>query len=162
MPKKNIEEKKVVENKIQEAEKIVEKVNNVIPSISKYMLIPGSDIFNNQSHYIQSYKTKFHYTNHWKIPKCSRITSSMVDPSAKMNYLDIISNMSEWIPTLYSTCIKRFTKKRDRDFIHQRYLNQMIFGPRVYWKDKALEEYNDFTDKNDVLRETKVFWKDVF
>ena len=108
------------------------------------------------------YGSKFHYTRYWTIPRCSRITSSMVDPSSSMKYMNVITRMAQWIPDFYSMCIKQFTKKNDRDFIYQRYQNQMIFGPRIHWKKNAIEEYNDFPEKIEVMAETMKFWKDLF
>jgi radical SAM superfamily enzyme YgiQ (UPF0313 family) len=136
--------------------------SNLIPSISKYMLIPGSEVFNNRSYYTQTYKSRFHYPHYWTIPKCSRISSSMVDPSKNMSYLDVITAISQWIPDLFTICIKQFTMKKERSFIHQRYLNQMIFGPRIYWKKDAIKEYNEYGKNQDVKTETEAFWKEIF
>ena len=142
--------------------KLANSVENFIPSISKYMLIPGSDIFTNQKYYSKTYNTKFHYTHYWTIPKCSAISSSMVDPSSQLNYHDVISAISQWVPDFYPTCIRNFKKKKERDFIFQRYLNEMVLGPRIYWKEKIIQEYNDFGEKKDVILETKHFWKDIY
>ncbi len=144
---------------IEYINKITQNVENLIPSISKYMIIPGSDIFNNLNYYIKTYQAKFHYPNHWTIPKCSYLSSSMVDPSKHLGYIDIIKFLSNWIPDLYKKCIQNFSRMKNRGFIYQRYINGMIFGPRTYWKDNPLRHYNDFGDKFDTINMTRDFWQ---
>ena len=100
------------------------------------MLIPGSDVFINHKHYTETYHSKFHYQHYWTIPKCSAITSSMVDPSSNFSYLDVIEAISQWAPGFYSSCVRNFKNKKERDFIFQRYLNEMVLGQNL------LEEQN--------------------
>ena len=155
------ETENTMEETMDYMEQISENSQNFIPSISKYMLIPGSEVFSNQKYYSQSYKAKFHYPHYWTIPKCSAISSSMVDPSSKFTYIDVIDKISERAPHFYSRCIKNFEKKRERDFIFHRYLNQMILGPRIYWEKKAKQEYDNFGKRKDVLLETNHFWDEI-
>lgn len=143
-------------------ENLAQMAENFVPSLSKYMLIPGSDVFTNYKYYVDRYQSKFHYRHYWTIPKCSAISSSMVDPSDKISYLDVIKVFSQWAPNFYSKCIKNFNNKKGRDFIYQRYLNEMVLGPRLYWKNKILQDYNDFGEKNDVMVETEHFWNTIF
>jgi radical SAM superfamily enzyme YgiQ (UPF0313 family) len=143
-------------------DKTITQTNNFIPCISKYMLIPGSYIHNHHNYYSQFYHTKFHYKNHWYIPKCSRISSSMVDPSENWLYTDVIHHLSNWVPNLYSTTIKNFEMKKSRRFIYQRYLNEMIFGSRSYWANNPLTFYNDFGSITNTISETSKFWTNVY
>lgn len=143
-------------------ETLPQTVENFIPSLSKYMLIPGSDVFINHRKYTEKYHSKFHYQHYWTIPKCSSISSSMVDPTDNLTYLDVVKTISQWTPEFYSTCIRNFKNKKKRDFIFQRYLNEMVLGPRLYWKNKILEDYNDFGEKKDVMMETEHFWNHIF
>ncbi|MHA1451295.1 MAG: B12-binding domain-containing radical SAM protein [Promethearchaeota archaeon] len=143
-------------------EKCTQTAENFIPSLSKYMLIPGSDVFKNHKYYTENYHSKFHYKHYWTIPKCSAITSSMVDPSDNLSYLDVVKSISQWAPEFYSTCIRNFKIKKDRHFIYQRYLNEMVLGPRLYWKNKILQDYNDFGEEKDIMDETEHFWNTIF
>ena len=38
----------------------------------------------------------------------------------------------------------------------------MVLGSRLYWKNNALEDYNDFGELKDVIHETEHFWKDIY
>ena len=60
------------------------------------MLIPGSDVFTNHKYYTEKYHSRFHYKHYWTIPKCSALTSSMVDPSNNLSYLDVVKKISQW------------------------------------------------------------------
>jgi radical SAM superfamily enzyme YgiQ (UPF0313 family) len=143
-------------------ENIPQTAENFIPSLSKYMLIPGSDVYTFHRKYTEKYHSKFHYHHYWTIPKCSSISSSMVDPSDNFTYLDVVKTISQWAPEFYSICIKKFKNKKKRDFIFQRYLNEMVLGPRLYWKNKILEDYTGFGEKKEVMLETKHFWNKIF
>jgi radical SAM superfamily enzyme YgiQ (UPF0313 family) len=142
-------------------ENISQKVQNMIPSVSKYMLIPGSEIYSCQSRYINDYHAKFHYPHYWTIPKCYALSSSMVDPSSKFTYYGVIDKISKWIPRLYPSCIKNFQKKRNRDFIFHRYLNQMLLGPRIYWEKHVRNDYDNFGKQEEVMAETSQFWAEI-
>jgi hypothetical protein len=83
----------------------------------------------------------------------------MVDPSQNLKYIDVIQFLSKWIPDLYKDCIPKFTLLKNRDFIYQRYLNEMIFGPRTYWKDNPIKHYNDFGNKFDTIQISRKFWR---
>ncbi|MBN2154982.1 MAG: radical SAM protein [Candidatus Lokiarchaeota archaeon] len=143
-------------------ERISKNLSNFLPSVSKYMLIPGSDIYNEQQYYQDTFQTRFYYPHYWTIPKNSQILSGMVDPSKNLTYMDIIRFMSIFIPDLEKKSINTLQRLKNRYFIFQRYLNKMIFGSRNYWKKEAVTEYNTFGAEMNPLIETKHFWRDVF
>ena len=38
----------------------------------------------------------------------------------------------------------------------------MVLGPRLYLKNKMLQDYNEISENNDVMVETEYFWNAIF
>jgi hypothetical protein len=85
----------------------------------------------------------------------------MVDPSRNFTFYNVINKISQWIPHIYPLSIKSFQKKRNREFIFQRYFNQMLLGPRIYWEKNVKSDYDNFGEQKEVIAETSRFWAEI-
>lgn len=134
------------------------KKNNIIPSFAKYMLTPGSEVYNNMSNYYKTYGTEFKYPYYWMIPKCYFLTSSAVNPSSSLTYKDIFKITSPYITDKLKTQIKNLLSFDNRNFIYQRYLSNTIFKELKHWKTIFSDLYIDIEDSNNLKEETISFW----
>lgn len=116
---------------------LIENSCNLIPSISKYMLTVGSQIYLEMEDYEKKYRTKFQYKDYWQHPKCCFESSIAVDPSEEMTYQEILKNGGERLPKLIAKAVRRFKCFPGRQAIFNRYKNHMMLRDIPFWRGFA-------------------------
>lgn len=158
------ETKKSLEDTLNFAENLFEDSPNGIPSFSKYILTPGSEIYYNMDKYNNNYGSKFDYPFYWKLPHDFFVMAASVEPSINFSHLDVINLAKNRISQLIKKQAKNLIQYNDRDVIYQRFTNYLVIYDYKFWNsiisklfeipinrkillDNAVEFWNFFNDK---------------
>ncbi|MHA1339884.1 MAG: B12-binding domain-containing radical SAM protein [Promethearchaeota archaeon] len=140
-------------------DKLYKERYNMLPSFAKYMLTPGSQIYYNMPYYYRTFGAEFKYSNYWMIPKCFFLTSTVVNPSSKMTYKDVINEIKPFILNKLKQQVKNLVPLKDRSLIHQRYLSNTLFSEIKHWKSDLLALYKNIENYDEIKEDTISFWK---
>lgn len=148
-----------LEDTLNFAEILFEESPNGIPSFSKYMLTPGSEIYNNMQKYSNNHGSKFEFPLYWKIPHDFFVMATSVDPSFHFSYLDVINNAKNRISQLIKKQIKNLVQFNDRKVIFQRYTNYLALYDYKFWNSIISRLFEPKLDKKEAFNDAIEFWK---
>jgi radical SAM superfamily enzyme YgiQ (UPF0313 family) len=127
------ETQKTLNETFKYAEMLYKDATNGIPSFSKYIITPCSEIFFNLEKYREKYGTHVHHPLYWLIPACHFTTASMVDASSELGYLDVISQTIPWITNFIRDVRNKFQLFGNRDLIYERYRSHFSLFDLPFW-----------------------------
>ncbi len=99
----------------------------IIPSFSKFMLYPGSEIYNNIEKYKEKYGTEFLVKEWWRYSINQMRMSKLVNPSEEMNCIQVYFEMQKIVLNILKILTKnKIGKRPDMPLIRQKYLKHIM------------------------------------
>ena len=128
-------------------ENLVNDKNFLIPQFLKYMLHPGSEIYNNMRKYKKKYGAKFMIKKWWKKEINQLRASQLVNPSYELHCIDLYYEMQDIILNIYKVITNnKIGRRPEMRPIQQKYYWN-IMNQISYWK-QAPEIFKKFIKDN--------------
>lgn len=129
---------------------LVKNKQFLIPSYSKYMLYPGTEIYSNMGKYKNLYGTDF-LIKKWWVKKINQMRASkLVNPSKELDCIDVHYKIQEIALDLSKSIRKGLGKRSDMPFIYNKF-KQHLFEDMISWKNAPQFFINFIRDNIQIL-----------
>ena len=131
--------------------KLLNSKSYLIPSFSKYMLYPGSEIYSQMDKYENLYETEFLIKEWWKNEMNQMRISQLVNPSNELSCIDVYYEMQKIVLDLLKLLRQREIGRRTDMIYIQRKYKQHIMMDKFFWRNAPQLFINFIRDHIQIL-----------